>query len=132
MKKLVHLAAAVALGFGAVGAATADESAGQTSRAAVVAELMAAIKSGELAGMNGEDSGSFYLSQKAARNTASRRQALTDVAAARRDGNLDWLTGEDSGSFVLSRTPAPAQSLYAGPNPGDNAGQAVARSASAK
>ena len=130
MKKLSQLAVVVVLGLGAVGAATADESAAPKSRAEVVAELMAAIKSGELAGMNGEDSGSFYLSQKAARNTASRRQALSDVVAARRDGNLDWLTGEDSGSFVLSRTPA--QSLYAGPNPGETAGEAAARSASAK
>lgn len=130
MKKLSQLAVVVVLGLGAVGAATADESAAPKSRADVVAELMAAIKSGELAGMNGEDSGSFYLSQKAGRNTVSRRQVMAEVVAARRDGNLDWLKGEDSGSFVFSQTPARA--LYAGPNPGDNSGEAVARTASSK
>lgn len=132
MKKLSQLAAAVALGLGAVGAATADESAGPKSRAEVVAELMAAIQSGELAGMNGEDSGSFYMSQKATRSTVSRRQVLADVVAARRSGSLDWMYGEDSGSFVLSGTPAAAGARYAGPNPGDSAGDAATRTASAK
>lgn len=127
MKKLAELAVAVALGFGAVGATTADESATPKSRAEVTAELLAAIKSGELAGMNGEDSGSFYLSHKAGRNTFSRRQVMAEVVAARRDGNLDWLTGEDSGSFVLSGTPAAAGRLYAGPNPGDAAGDGATR-----
>ena len=132
MRKLAQLTVAVALGFGAIGAATADESAGPNSRADVVAELNAARSSGELAALAGEDSGSFYLARRAGHNTLSRQQVLADVIAARRSGNLGWMYGEDSGSFVLGGTPAAAGALYAGPNPGDNADERPARSASTK
>lgn len=132
MKKLVNLAAAIGLALSAVGAATADQTAGPKSRVDVVAELNAARSSGELGALAGEDSGSFYLSQKAGANALTRRQVLADVVAVRRSAGLDWLTGEDSGSFVLSGTPAAAGRHYAGPNPGDTTTDAPARTASAK
>ena len=132
MKKIAQMAAIISLGFGAIGAATADESAGSISRADVVAELKAAMKSGELAAMNGEDSGSFYLSRQVAGSTLKRQQVLANVVAARRSGNLDWMFGEDSGSFVFSRTPAAAGVHYAGPDAGESTGDAPARTASTK
>ena len=132
MKKLAQLAAVVGLGLGVISAATAQDSSGPKSRAEVIAELNAARDSGELTAMVGEDSGSFYLSQKASSSTLSRRQVVADVLKARRVGDLDWMYGEDSGSFVLSRMPAAAGFRYAGPNPGDSADGALARTAGMK
>ena len=132
MKKLAYLAAAVALGFGAVGTATADETAVPKTRAVVVAELNAARHSGELTAMVGEDSGSFYLSRQTSRSGLSRGQVRAHVVAPHRSNNLEWMYGEDSGSFVLSGTPAAAATRYAGPNPGDSTGDEPARTASAK
>jgi hypothetical protein len=72
------------------------------TRAEVIAERDAAIKSGEIAALHGEDSGSVHLARLAPAGTLTRAQVLAEVLAARRDGTLAAMSGEDSGSFHLA------------------------------
>ena len=76
------------------------------TRADVVAELHAARASGELAMLNGEDSGSFQLAALRQAGTRTRAEVRAEVLAARQSGELDAMTGEDSGSFHLARANA--------------------------
>ena len=79
---------------------------GTRIRAEVVAERDAAIRSGEIHAMTGEDSGSHLLEHKRPVIWLSRAQVRAEVLAAMREGVLDVMHGEDSGSTYLSRNDA--------------------------
>ena len=84
------------------------------TRAEVVAERDAAIRSGQIAVLHGEDSGSMAFARMAGTSQRTREQVRAEVLAARLDGTLDVLSGEDSGSFFLAslqRSGTPAGSV---------------------
>jgi hypothetical protein len=119
MNRLLHMPAVLALAALAWTTAQAQDAEGPPrQRADVVAELDAARSSGELAAMTGEDSGSFFLSQRAGTGGLSRLQVQAELTIARRNGELGLMHGEDSGSFALSGTLPAAALHYAGPTSG--------------
>lgn len=73
------------------------------SRAQVLAELRAALASGQLALATGEDSGSFQLARQVSVAGRTRAEVRAEVLAARQSGELEAMNGEDSGSFHLAR-----------------------------
>ena len=109
MNKLAHMSIAAAFAVGSIGTVRADDGAFSKSRAEVVAEMAMARISGEMNALNGEDSGSSYLSRGETRGTTDtatpRATVRAQRIAARQAGEIDF-SSEDSGSFALSRTTA--------------------------
>jgi hypothetical protein len=85
----------------AVLALSATVASAQVSRAEVKDELKAAQASGQVAALDGEDSGSAWLTSHF-HSTESRSEVKGELKQSRADGSLDALDGSDSGSFYLS------------------------------
>lgn len=73
------------------------------TRAEVIAEVLAARASGELARAHGEDGGSFAFAQEVFVASRTRAEVLAEVLAERASGALHAFSGEDSGSTWLAR-----------------------------
>ena len=87
----------IALGVATCGAALAVEEEAPRTRAEVVAERNAALASGWVAAMMGEDSGSFHLARQPWVSTRTRAEVMAELKAARADGTLAELNSEAGG-----------------------------------
>jgi hypothetical protein len=112
----ISLVTAAALSALAVGSVRADDPTpdpyqgmiSTRSRAEVTAECEAAARSGAIAALTGEDSGSMQPARLAPTSVLTRAQVRAEVIAARLDGSFGALNGEDSGSLQLDG-PRPAR-----------------------
>lgn len=129
MNKSAQMAMAIALAVGStltigtLGIAHATDSEAAKTRADVLAELIAARASGELAALAGEDSGSSFLSSRHGRSTRTRAQLIGELLVAQATGELGALVGEDSGSEFLRRLMPEHWTRYAGPDIGGDASE---------
>ena len=99
MNRFASTSIVISLGMCSFGAVLAsDDTEVPRSRAEVIAERDAAAAAGLIAAMNGEDSGSVYLSQQRSVSTRGRAEVIAEMADARRSGEMAALVGEDSGS----------------------------------
>ncbi len=99
MKKLNS---ALAIAAAVLVLAATNASAQSLTRAEVKAQLAAAQASGQLNALNGQDSGSAYLSAHF-HSTEPRSEVKDGVKQAEADGTLGVLDRTDSGSAYLSR-----------------------------
>ena len=83
----------------------ADDGSAGRSRAEVVAELRAAQTAGMLGVMNGEDSGSHWLSQRPAEGGLTRAQVRAELAAARESGELAASISEHGATLFATAPP---------------------------
>ena len=109
----------LALNIGLCAAALAHEEAMSVSRAQVIAERDAAIASGWIAAIGGEDSGSFFLSRQPWVSTVTRAQVAAEVRIARASAELSAMNAEGGQVGPAPRWPAAESALrYVGPNLG--------------
>lgn len=106
MKAYALKSIVIALGVATCGAALAVDEEAPRTRAEVVAERNAALASGWMAAMNGEDAGSFHLSRQAWVSTRTRAEVVAELKAARKDGTLELASSEAGGPIYALAQPA--------------------------